>query len=74
MKCRASGKLRLDKAPPVVGDKVEVFKGRKVPIGYTGTVTKIYDWKDLYGRVQATYVILDYTFKTNINNCRRVEE
>lgn len=24
VKCRASGKLRLDKAPPVVGDKVEV--------------------------------------------------
>lgn len=24
IKCRASGKLRLDKAPPVVGDRVEI--------------------------------------------------
>lgn len=58
----------------LVGDTVEVFKGRKVPIGYTGLVTKVYDWRDRYGRVQATYAILDYTFKTNINNCRRIEE
>ena len=54
------------------GDVVEVFKGRKVPIGTVAKVTKIYDWKDCYGRVQATYAVLDNGMKTSVYNCRLV--
>lgn len=54
----------------VEGDVVEVFKGRKVPIGTVSTVIRIYDWRDKYGRVQATYAELENGMKTNIDNCR----
>ena len=57
-----------------VGDTVEVYKGRKVPKGTIGTVNKIYDWKDQYGRTQATYVVFNDGTKTNINNCRLIVE
>ena len=53
-----------------VGDVVEVFKGRKVPIGAVGKVTKIYDWKDRYGRVQSTYAVFEDGTKTSVYNCR----
>lgn len=54
----------------VEGDVVEVFKGRKVPIGTVSRVMRIYDWRDKYGRVQATYAELENGMKTNIDNCR----
>ena len=38
-----------------VGDCVKVVRGRKLPIGRIGIVTRIYDWKDMYGRVQTRY-------------------
>ena len=56
----------------LVGDTVEVFKGRKVPVGTIGTVVKKFDYKDNYGRVQATYVVFADGQKTNIANCRLV--
>ncbi len=57
-----------------VGDLVEVYKGRKVPKGYRGVVVKIWDWRDCYGRSQTTYVNFADGQKTNISNCRLVEE
>lgn len=38
-----------------VGAEVEVVKGRKVPIGTTGAVTRIRDVSDRFGRHVATY-------------------
>ena len=57
-----------------VGDLVEVYKGRKVPRGYKGVVVKIWNWRDQYGRSQTTYVNFADGQKTNIDNCRLVEE
>lgn len=57
-----------------VGDLVEVYKGRKVPKGYKGVVVKIWNWRDQYGRSQTTYVNFADGQKTNIGNCRLVEE
>ena len=51
------------------GDTVKVVKGRKVAHGTIGTVVNVYDWKDRYGRVQATYAVLEDGQKTNVNNC-----
>ena len=51
------------------GDVVEVVKGRKIPIGYIGTVRKIYPYHDRYGRWVADYVYFTDGQKTNIDNC-----
>ena len=56
-----------------VGDTVEVFKGRKIPHGTIAKVTRIYDWKDSYGRVQTTYAVFADGRKTNVFNCRIVD-
>ena len=58
----------------MVGDKVEVVKGRKLPVGTVGTITRIYDWKDRYGRVQTTYAVFEDGRKTNIYNCKLKED
>ena len=55
-----------------IGDVVEVFKGRKVPIGTISKIVKVYNWKDRYNRIQATYAVLENGMKTNIENCRLV--
>lgn len=55
-----------------VGDTVEVYKGRKVPIGTVSKVVRIYDWKDCYGRVQATYAVLENGMKTSVYNCKLI--
>lgn len=56
------------------GDLVEVFKGRKVPKGTTGTITGFRYWKDCYGRIQTTYALIHTStgedVKTSITNCR----
>lgn len=51
------------------GDVVKVVKGRKVPIGTTGTVINKKPYFDRYGRQVATYVYLDNGQRTNENNC-----
>ena len=54
------------------GDTVKVVKGRKVPLGTVAKVTRVYDYKDRYGRVVAVYAVLDNGMKTSVNNCEIV--
>ena len=54
------------------GDTVEVYKGRKVPIGTVAKVARVYDWRDCYGRTQATYAVFEDGRKTSVYNCRIV--
>lgn len=54
----------------LVGDTVEIVRGRKIPHGTVAKVVKIYDWRDCYGRTQATYAVFEDGRKTNINNCK----
>ena len=54
------------------GDTVEVFKGRKVPVGTIAEIEKIYAVKDRYGRWVADYALLSNGMRTNIDNCRLV--
>lgn len=56
-----------------IGDQVEVYKGRKVPIGTKGTVVRRYPVQDRYNRWVADYVELDNGEKTNVLNCRYAE-
>lgn len=51
------------------GDTIKVVKGRKVAHGTIAKVADVYDWKDRYGRVQATYAVFEDGQKTNVNNC-----
>ena len=51
------------------GDTVKVVKGRKVPLGTVAKVTRVYDYKDRYGRVVAVYAVLDNGQKTSVYNC-----
>lgn len=60
----------IDNGIIFVGAVVEVFKGRKVPIGTIATVEKIKPWYDRYGREQCKYAYLSNGMKTNVNNCR----
>ena len=59
------------------GDLVEVFKGRKVPTGTTGTITGFRYWKDCYGRIQTTYALIHTStgedVKTSVTNCRLLD-
>ena len=57
----------------LVGDVVEVYKGRKVPVGTVGRVKDIKPYKDRYGRTVADYVYFEDGQKTNIDNCRLKE-
>lgn len=57
----------------LTGDKVEIFKGRKMPVGYTGIVKDIKPYKDRYGRTQAYYIYFEDGQRTNYNNCRLVK-
>ena len=54
----------------LVGDMVEVYKGRKVKIGTIARVTEFRPYKDQYGRTQTTYAYLDNGERTNVDNCR----
>lgn len=61
----------------VEGDTVEVYKGRKVPKGTVGKITRFWNYCNQYGKIVATYAILELadgtTAKTNENNCRLVK-
>ena len=54
------------------GDTVKVVKGRKVPLGTVAKVTRVYDYKDRYGRVVATYAVFEDGQKTSVYNCEIV--
>lgn len=58
----------------LVGDVVEVVKGRKLPIGKIGRVKEIKPYKDRYGRWVADYVYFEDGTKTNIDNCKLKED
>ena len=51
------------------GDTVFVYKGRKIPVGYSGKVAKIRAIKDRYGRWVADYVVFEDGQQTNKENC-----
>lgn len=52
------------------GDVVEVYKGRKIPLGTIAKVIRVYDWKDQYGRAQTRYAVFEDGRKTSVYNCR----
>ncbi len=52
------------------GDKVEVYKGRKVPKGTIATITEIKPYYDKFHRWCCDYAYLDNGMKTNVENCR----
>ena len=54
------------------GDTVEIYKGRKLPIGAVKTIARFYDYKDCYGRVQTTYVVFTDNTKTSITNIKLI--
>ena len=51
------------------GDTVFVFKGRKIPVGYSGKIERIREVKDRYGRWVADYVVFEDGQQTNKENC-----
>ena len=55
------------------GDVVEVVKGRTFAHGFKGTVRKLCDFKDRYGRWVATYAYFEEGGKINVANCKLVE-
>lgn len=58
----------------LIGDIVEVVKGRKIPIGYIGAVENIKPFYDRYHRWQADYIYFADGKKTNYNNCKLIKE
>ena len=54
------------------GFTVEVFKGRKFPIGTRGVVKEFSDFKDKYGRVQSTYIVTEDGKRIPMHNCKVV--
>ena len=55
------------------GDLVEVYKGRKLPKGFTGRVGAIKPYYDRYGRWVADYIYFEDGNRTNYNNCKLLE-
>lgn len=54
----------------LVGDTVEVVKGRKVKVGTIAIVKEIRPYYDRYGRWVADYLYFTDGQRTNINNCK----
>lgn len=54
------------------GDEVEVFKGRKYPVGLRVTVKEFYTYRDHYGRERATYVVATTGERIPLGNCKLV--
>jgi len=54
----------------LVGDTVEVVKGRKVPVGTVARVIDKKPYKDRYGRIQTIYLYLDNGMRTSEDNCK----
>lgn len=63
-----------DKGMILEGDKARVIKGRTLKHGYIGTVQKIKEYKDKYGRWLADYIYFEDGKKINIKNCELVME
>ena len=57
----------------LVGDKVVVVKGRKIPHGTIGTVKYIRPYYDCYHRWVADYAYFAEGGKTNVQNCKLME-
>jgi len=55
------------------GDTVRVVKGRTIEHGFIGTVRKICDFNDRYGRWVATYAYFVEGGKINVANCELVK-
>ena len=53
----------------LVGDTVQVVKGRKIPVGTVAKVVKKQPYLDKYGREQAIYLYFDSGARTNEENC-----
>ena len=62
----------IDNGIIFVGCRIEVFKGRKIPKGTISKVIDIKPYYDQYHRWQADYVYLENGMKTNIDNCKIV--
>lgn len=56
----------------LVGMTVEVFKGRKYPIGTTGVVEGFSEYRDRYGRVCTTYVVTTDGKRIPRENCKPI--
>lgn len=54
----------------LIGDMVEVIKGRKVPVGTVARVTDKKPYKDRYGRTQTIYLYFDNGMRTSEDNCK----
>lgn len=65
---------KFDAGLVVVGATIEVVKGRKYSKGDRGVVTKVYDYKDRYGRWVAEYCLTSNGMKINTANVRLVGE
>ena len=55
-----------------VGMTVEVFKGRKYPIGTTGVVERFSEYRDRYGRLCTTYVVTTDGKRIPRENCKPI--
>ena len=53
----------------LVGDTVEVVKGRKVKVGTVATVAKVAPVTDRFGRWVADYLYFTDGQRTNVENC-----
>lgn len=51
----------------------KVVKGRKVPVGFTGTVARVRKVYDRYDRWVANYAVFEDGTSTNVNNCVLVD-
>ena len=56
----------------LVGDTVEVIKGRTLPKGYVGVVKDIKPYKDRYGRVVCDYLYFEDGNKIAEHNCKLI--
>lgn len=52
------------------GDVVEVFKGRKIPVGTVAKVARLWEYKNSYGRLLTRYAVFEDGRKTSVDNIR----
>ena len=54
----------------LVGDTIQVIKGRTIEHGFISKVIKKWEYLDKYGRWVADYILLEDGRKINVGNCQ----
>ena len=61
--------VKTSRGVPSIGMSFEVVRGRKFPVGMTGTIASLYTYRDCYGRPVRDYIVDSDGNRIAVGNC-----